>query len=300
MSTIGRSAEASRPTWVRWRVPVAATITLVVLVAAVTAGLVASPDGGAPVIFVSRVSSMIGEAVSRAGGALWWTYAFVLGAIAAFNPCGFALLPAYLGLYLGDQGGGSGPLSRARRSLTVAAVVAVTFTALFGAMGAVFSLASSAIVRVLPWAGLAVGVGLVLVGGLILTGRSVGGSLPHRLADRFGRSAGEGGTRGYAAFGLAYGIASLGCTLPLFMALMGTAVAAGGRLAAVIAFGLYGAGMAAVLGVLTLAAGMATVGAVRRVRSVTRSVSGLSAVLLLLSGAYVIYYWLSAGRLLLA
>jgi cytochrome c biogenesis protein CcdA len=275
-------------------------ITLVVLVAAVVAGLVASPDGGAPVIFVSRVSSAIGDTMTRAGGALWWTYAFVLGAIAAFNPCGFALLPAYLGLYLGEKGGGSRVLPRTRRSLTVAAVVAVTFTALFGAMGAVFSLASSAVVRVLPWAGLAVGVVLVLVGGLILAGSSIGGSLPHRLADRLGRSAGEGGTRGYAAFGLAYGIASLGCTLPLFMALMGTAVAAGGRLAAVIAFALYGAGMAAVLGVLTLAAGMATERAVRRVRSMTRFVSVLSAALLLLSGAYVIYYWLSAGRLLLA
>lgn len=300
MSTMGRSAEASPPIWVRWRVPAAATITIVVLAGAVVAGLMASPDGGAPVIFVSRISSAIGETVTRAGGALWWTYAFVLGAVAAFNPCGFALVPAYLGLYLGDERGGSGLPSRVRRSLTVAAVVAVAFTALFGAMGAVFSLASSAIVRVLPWAGLAVGVVLVLVGGLILAGSSIGVSLPHRLADRFGRSAGEGGTRGYAAFGLAYAIASLGCTLPLFMALMGTAVAAGGRLAAVIAFALYGAGMAAALGVLTLAAGVATVGAVRHVRSVTRFVPGLSAVLLLLSGAYVVYYWLSAGRLLLA
>ena len=44
---------------------------------------------------------------------------------------------------------------------------------------------------------------------------------PHRLADRLGRSAGEGGTRGYAAFGLAYGIATHGYTLPLFMALTG-------------------------------------------------------------------------------
>jgi cytochrome c biogenesis protein CcdA len=296
---MGRSIEASRPTWVRWRVTAAATITLVVLIAAVVAGLAASPDGGAPVIFVNRISSAIGDSATRAGGALWWTYAFVLGAVAAFNPCGFALLPAYLGLYLGDEDGRSGIASRAGRSLRVAAVVAMAFTVLFGAMGAVFSLASSLIVGVLPWAGLAVGVLLVLVGGLTLAGTSIGRSLPHRLADRLGRGAGEGGTRGYAAFGLAYGVASLGCALPLFMALMGTAVAAGGRLAAVLAFALYGAGMAAVLGVLTLVAGVATVAAVRRVRTMTRSVSGLGAALLLLSGAYVVYYWLSAGRVLL-
>jgi cytochrome c-type biogenesis protein len=284
----------------RWRLPLATVGTVVVLTVAVGAGVAASPDGGAPVIFVNRISSEISAAATHAGGAIWWTYAFILGAIAAFNPCGFALLPAYLGLYLGDELGRPAVWSRVRRSLRVATVVAVSFTALFGTMGAVFTLASSAIVSVLPWAGLVVGVVLVLIGGLTLAGTSVGQSLPHRLADRLGRRAGERGTRGYAAFGLAYGVASLGCTLPLFMALMGTAIAVGGRLAAVIAFALYGAGMAAVFGVVTIVTGIATIGAVRRARTLTRFVSALSAVLLLLSGAYVVYYWLSAGRLLLA
>jgi hypothetical protein len=58
--------------------------------------------------------------------------------------------------------------------------------------------------------------------------------------------------------------------------------------------------MAAVLGVLTIAAGMVSFGALTRVRSMTRFVSGMGAALLLISGAYVTYYWLSAGRLLLA
>jgi hypothetical protein len=81
---------------------------------------------------------------------------------------------------------------------------------------------------------------------------------------------------------------------------MGTATAAGDRWAAVLAFALYGAGMAAVLGVLTIVAGTVSFGAFTRVRAMTRSVSGVSAALLLLAGAYVTYYWLSAGRLLLA
>jgi len=297
MGSSARTASRARP--IGWRVGASAAITLAVLVAAVVAGLVASPDGGAPVIFVNRISSQIGDAANRAGSGFWWSYAFFLGAVAAFNPCGFALLPAYLGLYVGDADGRSSLTSRARRSLRVAVVVAVAFTALFGAMGAVFSLGSSAIVRALPWAGLAVGVVLILVGGLTLAGRPIGQRLPHLIADRLGRSAGTGGTRGYMAFGLAYGVASLGCTLPLFLALMGTAVAAGGTPAAVMAFALYGAGMAAVLGVLTIAAGVASFGVLTRVRGATRFVPGISAALLLFSGAYVTYYWLSAGRLLL-
>jgi hypothetical protein len=58
--------------------------------------------------------------------------------------------------------------------------------------------------------------------------------------------------------------------------------------------------MASVLGALTVAAGVVSFGFLGRVRSVVRFGSGLGAVLLLLSGAYVVYYWLSAGRLLFA
>jgi cytochrome c biogenesis protein CcdA len=185
--------------------------------------------------------------------------------------------------------------------VAVAVVVGATFTVLFGAVGAVFEIGSAPIVRSLPWVGLGVGVVLVLTGGLVLSGRHIGTGVPQRLATRIGKGASTSGLRGYAAFGLAYGAASLGCTLPLFLALMGTATATS-RLygAAVLAFVLYGAGMAASLAVLTLVAGLVSFGIFERARSFVRIVTPLSAGLLLLSGAYVIYYWLTAGRLLLA
>ena len=139
--------------------------TLLVLSAAVGAGLLASPDGGTPVIFVERISSAIGGLTSGAGGTIWWVYAFLLGVVAAFNPCGFALLPAYLGLYLNDQQAGDDLAARTKRSLKVSLVVAGAFTVLFGATGALFSLASTLIVRLLPWVGL--GVGLVYMAVLV-------------------------------------------------------------------------------------------------------------------------------------
>jgi cytochrome c-type biogenesis protein len=280
------------------RTVVAATVTVLVLAVAVVAGLTSPTTGGTPVIFVERISSAISNAASHAGG-VWWVYAFALGAVAAFNPCGFALVPAYLGLYLRDDVARSNLGARLSRSIAVAVVVGASFTALFGAVGAVFSLGSAFIVRSLPWIGLGVGVVLVLIGGLILSGVPIASSLPQRLVTRVGKRAGTQGVRGYAAFGIAYGAASLGCTLPLFLALMGTATAASGRLSAPIAFVLYGAGMATTLGVFTIVAGVASLGILHRVRGFVRITSSLSAGLLLLSGAYVVYYWLTAGRLLL-
>jgi cytochrome c biogenesis protein CcdA len=281
------------------RTVLAGGVTLLVLAVAVIAGLTSPTTGGAPVIFVERISSAISDTASRAGE-VWWAYAFALGAVAAFNPCGFALLPAYLGLYLRDGVTGSGIGARLSRSIRVAATVGATFTLLFGAVGVVFERGSALIVRYLPWFGLGVGVLLVLVGGLALSGSQIATSAPQRLASRIGKGAGASGMRGYMAFGFAYGAASLGCTLPLFLALMGTATATS-RLygAPVLAFVLYGAGMAAALGVLTVVAGVASFGILQRVRGFVRIVTTLSAGLLLLSGAYVVYYWLTAGRLLL-
>lgn len=284
----------------RRRTWAAAVTTLLVLGLAVTAGLLSSPDGGTPVIFVERISSSISGLTSAAGSDVWWVYAFLLGVVAAFNPCGFALLPAYLGLYLNEEQIGKSLVARTRRSLAVSVVVAGAFTVLFGVTGALFSLASSLIVGLLPWVGLGVGVLLIIAGGVSLGGKTLGLDTAQEVASKVGRDASSSGTRGYAAFGLAYGLASLGCALPLFLALVGTAVASGGRLSAIVAFALYGAGMATTLGVLTLFAGILSFGILARVRAVGRVVSVLGAVLLLLSGAYVVYYWLTAGRFLIA
>lgn len=295
----GSLVSARPPRVSRKRAWVALVLTLVVLVLAVTAGLLASPTGGTPVIFVERLSSTINALVAGTGSRLWWVYAFSLGVVAAFNPCGFALLPAYLGLYLYEEQTSESLSGRAKRALIVSFVVAGAFAVLFGAIGTVFSLGSSFIVRSLPWVGLGAGVLLILAGGAFLAGASVTANLPERMAGRLGPAARGQGIRGYAAFGFAYGLVSLGCALPLFLALLGTAVAAGGRWTAPVAFALYGMGMATVLGSLTLVAGIVGLGILGRVRGVGRFISGFGAVLLLASGAYVVYYWLTAGRLLL-
>lgn len=253
-------------------------------------------------IFVERISAQLGQVASGATSGLWWTYAFLLGAVAAFNPCGFGLIPAYLGLYL-NEGTRQGGQARARRALAVGVSVAGAFAIVFGVASALFSIGYSAIsslvVGLLPWLGLGVGVLLVVAGGVASSGRSLRFDAAQRVAGKLGREARSPGIRGYVAFGLGYGLASLGCTLPLFLALVGAATAAGGLRSAVDAFALYGAGMATTFGVLALVASLAGVGIVTRGRAVARFVPGLGAALLLVSGAYVVYYWLTAGRFLL-
>lgn len=224
-------------------------------------------------------------------------FAFGAGMIAAVNPCGFAMLPAYLSLYLGseeEEFGKRSSLARSLRALLVGATVSSGFILLFGAAGLVISFGGSALLAAMPALGTVIGGALVLIGLWMLAGRTLYTGAFERLAGRIG-DPGKVSTRGFFLFGLAYGAASLSCTLPVFLAVVGSSLTAGGPLAGAGQFLSFGVGMAVVLMALTLALAFFKQGVVKWLRGAVRYVQLASAVLLVLAGAYIIYYWLSSG-----
>jgi cytochrome c biogenesis protein CcdA len=118
-----------------------------------------------------------------------------------------------------------------------------------------------------------------------------------RVAQRLKVATRHRGLGGYAAYGTAYGLASLGCTLPVFLGVVGTSLQLHGLAAAIGQFVLFGIGMGAVLVVLTLATAWFGDGLIGRARTLGRHVGWASAALLWLAGAYIVYYWLTAIRL---
>jgi cytochrome c biogenesis protein CcdA len=252
---------------------------------------------------IESISTFSGGVLGSLAGALPLSYAFGAGMVAAVNPCGFALLPAYLGIYLGDASGqraqmGAGP--RLVRAAQVSATVTAGFLVLFGLAGLLLSVATTALAAYFPWLGLAVGVLLVLAGGRMLSGGSLSTTLGERVAGRIGVGAHRPSARGYLADGLAYGAASLSCTLPIFLAVVASALTVGGFLPGVLQFVLYGLGMGFVITVLTLSTALAQQAAIRSVRRLGRYLQPVTAVLMILAGAYIVYYWLTLGGLLAA
>ncbi|MEO8424917.1 MAG: cytochrome c biogenesis protein CcdA [Actinomycetota bacterium] len=293
------SVEIRHVGWPPTRREVLATIlTAGVIVAVAWLGLASQPGGG-PIALVERWSAQLTGFIIRTGSGLSLGIAFIAGLVAAFNPCGFPILPAYLGLYLSDQGSHEGSnRTRVGRALVVSAVVAGAFVVLFGLAGLLVQVTSSVLGRGLTWIGLVVGFVLVIAGGWTLAGRGsrfslgVGGA-----ADRLGRRASRGGLWGYGAFGLAYGAASLGCTLPLFLAVMGTTFATGTSAVASGRYISFALGMATSITVVTVSFGLAGARILRGGRRAGRLVTPVGGILLMLSGAYVAFYWLSLGRL---
>ena len=81
---------------------------------------------------------------------------------------------------------------------------------------------------------------------------------------------------------------------------LGSTLTTGGVLTATGQFVLYALGMGFVLTLLTLGTALFKYAALRTVRHIVRWVHPVSAVLLLLAGVYLMYYWLTLGGLLAA
>lgn len=214
--------------------------------------------------------------------------ALAAGGLSTLNPCGFSLLPAMLSFYVGDdEGGGSRSLLQ---SLQAGAYVTAGFLGIFLLIGGPIVLGLGQIVRAIPWAGALTGVAIAVAGIVALSGRHIG------LSFRFqGRRSGEANTRSMLLFGVAYAVASLGCTLPVFLSVVGASLAARGPAGASVVLLVYGLGMASVMMTLAIAAGAFRVRMLRFLRGVLPHMNRISGVLLTIAGVYLTYYW---GRIL--
>ena len=83
-------------------------VALTVIVVAVIAGFAIGPGGNSIIGQFLTASSESTSTLSGIGIWLPFGFAFGAGMVATVNPCGFVMLPAYLGMYVGDgQGDGS-------------------------------------------------------------------------------------------------------------------------------------------------------------------------------------------------
>lgn len=293
----GQAKAASRlaPQW-RALLPLAA-FAIPLAVAFAAAALTGSPGEGVNAR-VEGLSASSSGLLGNAGNVIPLGFAFGVGMVSAVNPCGFSLLPAYLGLFLGDEGGGTGRRlsQQLQRALVVGGAVTAGFALLFAIAGLAIGAGAHFVVSSFPWIGFSVGVLLVAAGAYLTGGGKLYSGLGERLAAKV---SGGGGTdlRSYFLFGLGYGTASLSCTLPIFLAVVGSSLAVSDLLPAAAQFALYALGMGTVIMALTISIALFRSSLVGPLRSILPYVGPASAALLLLAGTYIVYYWLTLGGL---
>ncbi len=220
--------------------------------------------------------------------------AFGAGLVATVNPCGFAMLPAYMSYFvgLGDEHEAGGAAA-VRRALVVGGVMSAAFLAVFGLAGVAISAGFRAVIDWIPWVALTIGVGVGVLGAAMVLGYTLVVSVPRA------KRAGDGrGLRTVFAFGASYAAASLSCTLPVFLTVVASQLTTANFVAGLATFVAYGLGMSLVLLVLTLALALGRRSVVHWMRGAVQYVNRVAGVILIAAGAYIVWFWstnLSAG-----
>jgi len=214
--------------------------------------------------------------------------AFARGMLASVNPCGFVLLPTYLMYFLGIEATGDSHDQRAsvRRALLVGSAVSGGFVAVFVLVGVIAEFIDRWILRNAKYATGVIGVVFIVLGVAMLAGYRPRFATPHLDAGGRSRS-----ITSMFVYGIAYAVASLGCTMPIFLPIV---FGAGRREGVATGFAnvvLYGLGMSLVVVALTVSLALANQVLLRVLRTAMRYVDLLAAAFLVVSGLYLLHYF---------
>lgn len=217
-------------------------------------------------------------------------FALSAGMVTAFNPCGVAMLPAFLAMLLSRQQQGRW-IEGLRAGLTMMA----GFVALFGIAGLVVGTLGQTLFLMAPVVSLLVAAGFLVLAVLLWYGRTISvslGGLPAQLQARVLRGFG----RTFFWYGLSYGLVSLTCSFPVFLAVAITGFHRS-VITGLLSYGVYAVGMGLVVTGLAVATVTARRAAERVVHTLMPVMHRLSAVVLVLGSGYMIWYWIGGpGR----
>lgn len=220
---------------------------------------------------------------------LWLS--FGSGLLAAVNPCGFVLLPTYLMYFLGVSGRPGTQRSTVRRALLVSAALSAGFMTIFIIVGGVSRLFTDWLNQNAKYVSLLIGVALIILGIAMLFGYRLPFSTPKLETGKRDQTVAS-----MYVFGLAYAIASIGCTIGPFSAIVLGTIDTNGFLQGIIAIVLYGLAMSLLVTTLTVTLALAQGGLLKSLRVGMTYVEIASAIIMILSGLYLTWYWFNDIR----
>jgi cytochrome c-type biogenesis protein len=243
---------------------------------------------------------------------------FALAALAGvstfFSPCAFPMFPGYMGLFLGLNAGkeesttaGGSYKGAAGRAMKAGSITALGMIIVFLAIGTLLILAASLVSGYIPYLLIIVGVILVGLGALLLTNLQYWRvvtplqRLWHRIRGTPETNApivaappsGEGLYLKLFSYGMGYAAAAAGCVAPvIFSAIIaGLALGLVGGIVNILIFSLTAALLMIVVTVMLALAGKRYV---NLLKAYTPLIKKVSAVALIVVGAYLIYFYYTA------
>lgn len=227
----------------------------------------------------------VASAFGPSGGAV--ALALTTGVITAFNPCGFAMLPAYLSYFVGATANDETPTtaSRVARAGIVGSTVTLGFVTVFGILGLLANELRSTIQKSSAYVALTTGVILFVLGVAMLRGFEPKVSFLKVKSVKKGSS-----LRAMYLFGVSYAVVSLSCGIQGFLTTVASAFRTDSLIDAGKVYAAFSIGMGLVVLVVSIAAALAQQAFLKAMRKVLPYINRISGVLLLLTGIYITWF----------
>ena len=210
------------------------------------------------------------------------------GLIAAFNPCGFAMLPAYLAFFLGHElkkppDGYQGFLNGVKVSLTLSA----GFVFVFALVGILTNtvISENSIEERAGYITFPIGIVLILLGLAMIRGYHPNLRIPGLRITNLNRQ-----LPSIFLFGVSYAIVSIGCSAPIFFITVGSSFSRDGVINGVAVFITYALGMSIVVTFLTISLAMTRTMIAKNMKRVLPYLNPLSGLLLTGAGFFLASY----------
>jgi cytochrome c-type biogenesis protein len=204
-------------------------------------------------------------------------FIFSSGFFALLSPCGFPMLPGYVGYYLGTR-------SYPGRPMIEGTVCCFGLLLIFSLIGILASLFSGLVTAYLSFLELIAGVVTFFMGTVLLA------RLKLPIPACAHKAPKQQGFVGLFVFGCLYGLATVSCSAPIFLSILVVAIS-GGALKALTSFVVYALGMGLPLILITVILAVTKETVHEKVAELTSTIQRLAGLILMIVGGYLIYYF---------
>jgi len=224
------------------------------------------------------------------------SWAFLAGVVSFLNPCGIAMLPAYISYYFERRERNKSLVKRILSALVLGLFVSLGFLVVFASFGLIFASLGRQLAAYVPYLAAAIGFLLVIVGISMLLNKGI--SFGIAKLDIIGnklKSNMDGSYKSFFLYGIGYAIASLGCTMPVFLAVVAGSFSTGGFTDGVAMFLLYTLGMSLFMIAVSIATAVSKGMVIKYINKGMPYIKKIGAIVIIGAGLYIMYYQLILG-----
>jgi len=218
-------------------------------------------------------------------------FALFAGAVSFFAPCSFALFPGYIAFYLGAKE------KRKVHPAKLGIMASLGVISFFLVLSGILMIFGKGIMPYLGYVAPIIGFLLIIFGAILFAGYAFKTSLIQKALDKF-KSEETRSKRNMFLFGLGYGAVSLGCTLPLLFAMIIVPLTQGKIFVVFLSLIVYALAMSILMIFVTYLVAWSEDKLLKKMVKSTGTIKKISGLILMLIGAYLVYYNLFYSMLL--